>query len=350
MKVLATPFGKLPDGRHAMLYTLNNNSGLILQITNYGGIITGIEIPDKDGTRENVVLGFSKLEDYFANEYLSNYPYFGAIVGRYCNRISKGHLSIQGKSYPLVTNNGENHLHGGNAGFDKKLWDAIPFEDEHVAGIKLTCFSPHLEENYPGNLEVACTYTLNSKNELHIEYEAITDEPTVVNLTNHTYFNLTAGKENIQNHELKLAAERMTELSGQIPTGTILSTLDSPFDFREFKTIGKEIKKLPFGYDDNFILDNEEKELKYAGTLREKLSGRLVEIYTTQPALQVYSGYWIPELVIDGEHKFGRFSGVALETQHYPDSPNHPNFPSTLLSPEETYREKTVYKFGIMEK
>src|SRR5690554_242576 len=345
MKVQTTPFGSLPDGRQANLYTITNNNGFMVQATNYGGIITKIEMPDKDGAKGNVVLGFDNLADYFNPAYLENYPYFGAVIGRYCNRISKGNLSIGGQSYPLAVNNGPNHLHGGQQGFDTKLWEATIIESGDEAGIKLKYLSPHLEEKYPGNLEVYCSYLLNDNNEFRIRYHASTDETTVVNLTNHTYFNFTEGKDNILNHELKLASTGMTEMSDQIPTGTIVSVLDTPYDFSEFKSLGNELKQLPYGYDDNYVLDNDKGELKYAGTLREKKSGRMVEVYTTQPGMQLYTGYWIPELELDGTKKFGSFSGIALEPQHYPDSPNHPNFPTTLLIPGDKYQEETVYKF-----
>ncbi len=345
MNVQTATFGKLPDGREAQLFTLTNDSGLIVKITNYGGIITSIEMPDKNGTKENIACGFDDLESYLNQDYLENYPYFGAIIGRYGNRIAKGQLEIGGKSYPLAVNNGPNHLHGGLTGFDKRMWNAEIIEREDAVGIKLSYHSPHLEEKYPGNLDVSCTYLLNNKNELIIDYTATTDELTVVNLTNHTYFNLTAGKKNILDHELKLNSERMTEMSDQIPTGEIIGTTDSPFDFSEFKTFSKDLDKLPTGYDDNFVLNNENGELIHAGTLRENSSGRNVEVYTTQPGIQLYTGYWIPELVIDGEKKFGRYSGVALETQHYPDSVHQPHFPSTMLQPAETYKETSIYKF-----
>lgn len=346
MNVQTSLFGKLPDGREVKLYTLSNNNGVIVKIINYGGIITAIEVPDKNGIAENVVCGFTTLDGYLNKDYLENYPYFGAIIGRCANRIAKGHLEIGGKSYPIAVNNGPNHLHGGVTGFDKRLWEGAVIDKEDVAGVRLSYNSPHLEEKYPGNLTVACTYTLNNNNELGLEYEATTDETTIVNLSNHTYFNLTAGRENILSHELKLVAERMTEMSNQIPTGTIIPTTDSPFDFSEFKTFGKDLKKLPTGYDDNFVLDNETKDIKYAGTLREKTSGRSVDVLTTQPGMQIYTGYWIPELNIQGEKKFGSYSGVAIETQHYPDSVHHPHFPTVLLQPGETYNEKTVYKFS----
>lgn len=345
MKLQEITFGKFPDEKSASLYVLSNNNNIIVKITNYGAIITSIEMPDKNGHIENVACGFNKLEDYLSKEYLGNYPYFGAIIGRFGNRIAKGHLEIEGKTYQLAVNNGPNHLHGGTIGFDKKLWDAEIIKNNNEVGVKLTYLSPSLEENYPGNLKVTCIYTLNNKNELCLEYQATTDKTTVVNLTNHTYFNLSGGKENILEHELKLNASEMTEMVEQIPTGKIISVKGTPHNFTEFKTFAKDISELPTGYDDNFVLDNDNGELKYAGTLRESKNGRNIEVFTTQPGIQLYTGYWIPELLVDGNNKFGSYSGVALETQHYPDSVHHPDFPTTLLKPGETYDEKTIYKF-----
>ena len=335
------------DGREAKLFEITNNSGISVKITNYGGIITSIEMPDKKENIENIVCGFSHLNDYLNEDYLASYAYFGAVLGRFAGRISKGHLEIGGKSYALNTNSGQNHLHGGDRGFDKQIWEADFFQKDNAAGVKFLYHSRHLEENYPGNLDVTCIYTLTNYNELTIEYTAVTDNTTVVNLSNHTYFNLTAGREDILNHELKLAADKITEMSNHIPTGSIISIIDSPLDFSEYKKFARDLKKLPAGYDENFVLENKPGELKYAGTLREKTSGRNVEVFTTQPLLQVYTGYWIPEIEIDGKKKFGRYSGVALVTQHYPDSMHHPNFPTTLLYPGKIYSEKTVYRFSI---
>lgn len=348
MKIQSLPFGKIRNGKEAQLFILNNDKGVTVKITNYGGIITSIEIPDKNGNSDNIVCGFDRLEQYTSDEYLGNYPYFGAIIGRVGNRIANGHLEIEGKIYKMAVNNGPNHLHGGNNGFDKKLWDAQMIENEHEVGVKLTYLSPDGEENYPGNLTVNCIYTLNNNNELSLEYFAETDKTTVVNLTNHSYFNLSGGKENILNHELKLTATKMTEMVEQIPTGKIIPVEGTPFDFSEFKTFHQDMADLPTGYDDNYVLDNESGELKFTGYLREPKSARQIEIYTTQPGMQLYTGYWNPELTIDGEKKFGSYSGVALETQHYPDSVHHDNFPTTLLEPGKKYNHKTVYKFDIL--
>jgi aldose 1-epimerase len=347
MKSDTRTFGNLPDGREALLFTLTNDHNITVKITNYGAIITEIGMPDKNGKTENIVCGFDKLDQYLSKEYLGSYPYFGAIIGRCGNRIANGHLEIDGLNNEMAINNGPNHLHGGLTGFDKRLWDAGPLQTPEYVGVKLSYLSPHMEENYPGNLKVTCIYTLNNNNELGIEYFAETDKTTVVNLTNHTYFNLTGGKENILNHELKLTATEMTEMVEQIPTGKIVAVKGTPFDFTEFKTFIRDMATLPTGYDDNFVLGNETGEMKFTGILRDPSSGRQVEIHTTQPGMQLYTGYWNPELLIDGVKKFGSYSGVALETQHYPDSVHHDHFPSVLLKPGEQYHQKTIYKFGF---
>ncbi len=344
MKIESEFFGKL-QGNDIQLFTLSNNNRLSVKITNYGAIITCIETPDKNGAIDNVVCGFDKLEHYLSDEYLGNYPYFGAIIGRFGNRIAGGKLTIEGKTYQMAINNGPNHLHGGITGFDRRIFDAETFQNEKEIGVKMSYVSSHMEENYPGNLKVTCIYTLNNNNELGIEYQAETDKTTVVNLTNHSYFNLTGGKENILNHELEMTATKITEMVEQIPTGKITGVKGTPFDFTASKKINHRLAEIPMGYDDNFVLDNENGDLKYIGYLKESKSGRKVEILTTQPGMQVYTGYWIPELEIDGQKKFGSFSGIALETQHYPDSVNRPEFPSTILKPGEKYNQKTIYRF-----
>ena len=345
MNIKSTAFGTLPDGRKVSLFTLKNDNNVTVKITNYGAIITAIEMPDKNGVIENIAWGFEKLEHYLSDEYLSSYPYFGCVVGRFGNRIAKGHLEIDGVTYQLAINNGPNHLHGGPTGFDKRLWDAETIENDEEVGVKLTYFSSDMEENYPGNLKATCIYTLNNKNELGIEYFAETDKTTAINLTNHSYFNLTAGKENILNHELMLTAPKMTEMVEQIPTGKIVPVENTPYDFTTFKKLGRDFDKLTIGYDDNFVFDNETGELKFVGRVQDNTSGRKIEIFTTQPGMQLYTGHWIPELTVDGVKKFGQYTAFALETQHFPDSVNHPNFPSALLKPGEEYNQKTVYKF-----
>ena len=344
MNIETTTFGNLKDGKEVKLFTLSNDKTTI-KITNYGAIITSIEMPDKNGNIDNVVCGFDKLDNYISDEYIGGCPYFGAIIGRFGNRIANGDLEIEGVSYKMAINNGPNHLHGGISGFDKKLWDAETFSNNGKVGVKLTYLSVDGEENYPGNLQVTCIYTLDEESNFGIEYLAETDKTTVVNLTNHSYFNLTGGKENILEHELELTATKMTEMVEQIPTGKIVPVAGTVFDFTTLKKINRDIESLPTGYDDNYVLDNETGELKYIGCLKECNSGRKIEVLTTQPGMQVYTGYWNPEVIIDGKKRFGSYSGIALETQHYPDSVHHDNFPTTLLKPGEKYNQKTVYKF-----
>lgn len=346
MKVIKSHFGKTNEGIDVDLFTLSNNHLVTVTITNYGAIITSIYTPDKNGELANIACGFDKLEDYLSPQYLGSYPYFGCVCGRCCNRIEKGKFPLNGKNYSLAVNNGPNHLHGGLLGYDRRLWNGEVIDEDVAVGVKLTLLSPNMEEGYPGNLKVTCTYTLNNNNELTIEYTAETDQTTIVNLTNHTYFNLTGGKETILNHELELSTKSYTESVDGIPTGEIVPVEDTPYDFLIKKKLGKDIAQLPIGYDLNFVLDNEEGELVHAGTLSEETSGRMVDVYTTQPGLQLYTGYWIPELTIGDVKKFGSYSGVALETQHYPDSVNKPQFPPVTLEPGQVFYEKTSYIFG----
>ncbi len=347
MKITKSLFGKTNEGQSVDLYTLTNDNQVEVKITNYGAIITSITTPDKNGGLTNIACGFEKLENYLSAEYLGGYPYFGCVCGRVCNRIGEGKFTLEGKNYSLAINNGPNHLHGGLIGFDRKLWLAEMIESAENVGVKLSYLSPDQEEGYPGNLQVSCTYTLNNDNELSLEYAAETDQTTIVNLTNHTYFNLTGGKEQILNHELMLSAETFTDSVDMIPTGKIVRVEGTPFDFRNPKKLSKDIAALETGYDLNFVLDNPAGQLVYAGYLCEETSGRKVEVSTTQPGIQLYTGYWIPELTIDGQKKFGSYMGVALETQHYPDSVNKPQFPTVILKPGEKLQEKTIYKFGL---
>lgn len=348
MNIISTPFGTTKDGEYPKLFILSNDNRATVKITNYGCIITAIEMPDKNGQIDNIVCGFDKPDDYLSDAYLSNYPYFGCIIGRNANRIAKGKYSIDGVEYTGAVNNGENHLHGGLVGFDRRIWNPEIIEKPDVVGVKLSYYSPDKEEGYPGNVKVSCTYTLDNENKLTILYEAETDQPTIVNLTNHTYFNLTGGREKILDHELELKANKITESVDLIPTGKIIPVEETMFDFTTKKKLGRDIASLNDGYDVNFVLDNEEGRLVEAGRLSESTSGREVNVYTTQPGMQVYTGYWIPELTIDGVKKFGSYSGVAMETQHFADSPNHDNFPSTILRPGEKYSQTTVYEFSIL--
>ena len=349
MKITKSIFGTTNEGLEVDLFILTNDNQVSVKITNHGAIITSIVTPDKNGELANIVCGFETLETYLSADYLGSYPYFGCICGRCCNRIADGKFTLEDKSYLLAINNGPNHLHGGIVGYDRRLWSAEVINESEKVGVKMSYLSPDMEEGYPGNVKVTCTYTLNNNNELAIEYTAETDRTTIINLTNHTYFNLTGGKEQILNHELQLAAKTYTESVGSIPTGEIVSVSGTPNDFLTKKKLGADIAVLANGYDLNFVLDNAEGELGYAGCLSEETSGRMVEVYTTQPGIQLYTGYWIPELTIDGQKKFGSFSGVALETQHFPDSINKPQFPSVVLARGQKFYEKTSYIFGTKE-
>ncbi|BBE19958.1 aldose 1-epimerase [Aquipluma nitroreducens] len=346
MKITKSLFGKTNEEIEVDLFTLSNDNQVTVKITNYGAIITSIVTPDKNGELANIACGFEKLENYLSPEYLGSYPYFGCVCGRCCNRIAGGKFTLEGKNYALAVNNGANHLHGGLVGYDRRLWTAETIENTDSVGVKLSLLSPHLEEGYPGNVKISCTYTLNNNNELTIEYGAETDQTTIVNLTNHTYFNLTGGKDQILNHELELPAKTFTLNIDSIPTGEILPVAGTPNDFLTKKKISKDIATEETGYDLNFVLDNPDGKLVYAGRLSEATSGREVEVYTTQPGIQLYTGYWIPELTIDGQKRFGSYSGLALETQHYPDAINKPLFPPVTLAPGQNFYEKTIYKFG----
>ncbi|WP_199535464.1 aldose epimerase family protein [Rhodohalobacter sp. SW132] len=333
-------FGQLEDGRDVHQFTLKSDAGIEVKIINYGGIITSLYAPDKDGEPGNVVLGFDNLDDY-----LGDHPYFGALIGRFGNRIAEGRFELDGEEYQLATNDGENHLHGGEQGFDKVLWDAELVDDQTL---QLTYLSEDGEEGYPGNLEVTVTYTLTD-NELEIDYRAETDKATPVNLTAHSYFNLTGDPSNtILDHQLKLNAEKFTPVNEQlIPTGEIAEVSGTPFDFTDSHTIGQRIGNVEGGYDHNFVLDNENGELILAAEVTESESGRVLSVYTTEPAIQFYSGNFLDgELQSPDGVSYEQYSGFCLEPQHFPNSPNEPSFPSTILRPGEIYETKTVYSFS----
>ncbi len=340
--------GNSTSPMNAELYTLTNEKGLSVSITNYGAIITSIKVPDRNGITDDIVLGFDDPADYLKPEYLENCPYFGCIAGRFANRIAKGKFSLNGATWQLACNNGGNALHGGITGFDKKYWKGNQFSNAEGNGVELSLFSPHLEEGYPGNLQVKVTYILNNNNELHLDIEAVTDQATVLNLTNHTYFNLSGCKETILNHRLTINSNQLIETKDLIPTGKIINIQNTAFDFSTGKVIGQDIHNLPIGYDSGYSLGNQGK-LAEAALLEEEKSGRFVRIFTTEPSVHLYTGYFIPELSGPDGKKYGRFMGAALETQHFPDSPNHPGFPSAVLNPGEVFRSKTIFGFGITE-
>ncbi len=347
MELIRDVFGNARRGEKIYLYTLRNDHGITIKITNYGGIITSVKTPDRIGTRENIVLGFKSLDDYLADAYVESGPFFGCITGRYANRIAFGKFSLAGKEYTLPINNGKNCLHGGITGFDKVIWVPKKIEKPDLVGVELKYRSLHMEEGFPGNLDITVTYTLNHKNEFHIEYKAVTDRETIINLTNHTYFNLTGNKTDILGHTLYIPAKTKTvNNDGLIPTGEIAQVAGTPFDFTTPATIGSQIGGLADGYDCNFVLDNAGKKLVKAALLSEESSGRTVEVFTTEPGMQLYTGYYIPKMRGSNGEEFDKYRGVALETQHYPDSPNHPEFPSTTLRPGDVFKSKTIYKFG----
>ena len=321
-----------PGGEEVYLYTLGNKNGVEVSITNFGGAITSIKAPDRNGVFADVALGYDTLD-----EYVRNPRYLGALIGRHANRIAHGKFSLNGVEYQLAQNNGANHLHGGNKGFDKRVWNAA----ESESGLRLEYFSKDGEENYPGNLNVDVTYSLNDQNELRIEYHATTDKDTIVNLTNHAYFNL-AGSGSILDHELTLNADSFIPVSEDlIPTGEIKAVEGTSMDFRTGRAIA------PGGYDHNFVLNDwKHGSMRSVARLREPVSGRVMEVLTTQPGMQFYSGNFLDgSLIGKGGVAYQKYAGLCLETQHYPDSPNHPHFPTTVLRAGETYHEVTVYKF-----
>ncbi len=342
-------FGVLPNGKRVDIYTLGNKNGLEIRIMNYGGAIVSAKIPDKNGNFTDVVLGYDSLKGY-----LENNPYFGAIVGRYANRIAKGKFTLKGKVYTLALNNGPNHLHGGIKGFDKRVWDAVPEKIKNDVALKLHYFSKDGEEGYPGDLNVFVTYTLTNTNELRVDYSATTDKPTIVNLTNHTYWNL-AGKGDILNHEMMINADKFTPVdSTLIPTGEIKNVGGTPFDFRQSRPIGDQINEddpqLVYahgGYDQNWVLNKKVSgSLTLAARVTDPVSGRVLEVWTTEPGLQFYSGNFLDGSITGKNGQvYRKHDAFVLEAQHFPDSPNHPNFPSVVLNPGEKYTQTTIYKF-----
>jgi aldose 1-epimerase len=342
-------WGKTNAGVTVDLFTLTNDQGVETRVANYGGVIVTLRTPDGRGRPGDITLGFDTLEAY-----LRGSPFFGCIVGRYANRIAQGRFRLKGAEYRLAQNNGQNHLHGGLAGFDKVVWQAEPFTGSDGVGLKLSYLSSDGEEGYPGNLSVTVTYTLTNQNELRLDYEAATDQTTVINLTNHAYFNLV-GTGDILGHTLMLNADRFTPIdSTLIPTSELRSVQGTPLDFRQPTVIGARIhqedEQLRFGggYDHNWVINGVAGQLRLAAVLSELTTGRRLEVHTTQPGMQFYSGNMLPaSLPGKGGQVYTRRSGLCLETQHFPDSPNQPNFPSTTLEPGQRYAQTTVFKFSV---
>jgi aldose 1-epimerase len=353
--VTSMPFGTTADGRTAELFTLTNGHGIRIGLTNYGGIITSLKTPDRSGQFDDIVLGYDNLAGY-----LHDSPYFGAIVGRYGNRIARGRFTLDGTTYRLATNNGPNSLHGGLRGFDKVIWSAQPFQNQEGAGVALDYTSPDMEEGFPGTLRAHVTYMLSEDDRLIVDYQATTDKATPVNLTQHTYWNLAgSARRDILGHELTINADSMTPVdSTLITTGEISSVTGTPFDFRTPMTIGARVDqrqnaqiRYGNGYDHNFVLNRggaAADALVRAAHVVEPSSGRTLDIFTTEPGLQFYSGNFLDGSITGKAGNVYHFRyGMALETQHYPDSPNHPNFPSTILRPGQQYHTRTVFQFGV---
>lgn len=345
-------FGKTPDGQAVDLYVLTNQHGMEVSITNYGGTVVSIKAPDHQGKFDDVVLGYDKVDDYAAGK-----SYFGAIIGRYGNRIGHAKFSIGKSTYPLAANNGENTLHGGNVGFNKRVWTAKDVSGAAGPSLELTYLSKDMEEGFPGNLSVKVVYTLTEQNSLKIDYSATTDKETVVNLTNHSYFNLSGqGNGDVLQHHLMIHADKFTPVdAGLIPTGELRKVKGTPFDFTTPTAIGARIDqdeeqiKLGMGYDHNFVLTRSivNGPLALAAVVHEPKSGRVLQVWTTEPGVQFYTGNFLDGTGTGkGGKPYARRTAFCLETQHFPDSPNHPAFPTTLLKPGAHYHTTTVYKFS----
>ena len=344
-------FGTTADGHHAYLYTLKNAAGMEVRITNYGGTIESIKVKDRNGKFGDVVLGFDKLSGYTSK---LNTAYFGALIGRYGNRIAKGTFSLDGHTYHIPTNDGPNALHGGTVGFNKRVWDAKDVSTDKEPALELHYLSPDGEQVFPGNLSVTVRYSLDSNNGLHIDYQATTDKDTVLNLTNHSYFNLIgSGSATILTHKLTIDADRFTPIdSTLIPTGQLERVAKTPFDFRKATDIGAHIGarseqlKLGKGYDHNFVLNHPGDLNHVAAMVQEPKSGRVLKVYTTQPGIQFYSGNFLEGNIHGIGGVYRHRSALCLETQHFPDSPNRPSFPTTVLRPGEHFHQTTIYRFS----
>jgi len=348
-RIESVPFGRAPDGTPVDLYRLTNCHGLVATITDYGGIVVSLMVPDRRGQLGDIVLGYDNLAGYLAKS-----PYFGCLVGRYGNRIAKGVFKLDGQTYSLAKNDGENHLHGGRIGFDKVVWSARPLPGDAPASLQLYYLSKDGEEGYPGALSVTVTYTLSDEDEFIVDYLASTDKATVVNLTHHGYFNLD-GADDTLDHLLTINADFFTPGdSGLIPTGEVRAVRDTPMDFTRPKAIGTDIRSndpqliIGHGYDHNWVLNQTRDKLSLAASLMGPKTGRVMEVFTTEPGIQFYGGGHLDGTIVGKQGKvYGPCHGLCLETQHYPNSPNQADFPSTVLRPGQTYRSRTVHRFSI---
>lgn len=350
MNISKSPFGTTSDGQAVDSYALTNDHGVEIKLMTYGGIVTSIVVPDRTGKFGDVTLGFDTLADY-----LRPHPFIGAIVGRVGNRIARGQFTLDGVGYTLATNNPPNHLHGGQLGFDKKVWRAVDVQNSNAASVALGYVSLDGEEGYPGTLQTVVTYTLTNNNDLRIDYQATTDKATIVNLTNHTYFNLaTAG--DVLGHEVQINADRFTPTDAtQIPTGEIREVTGTPFDLRTPVKLSdrlasaqadEQVRIALGGFDHNFVVNGEPGRLRFAARVHEPWTGRTMTVSTTEPGIQLYTGNNLNgSLVSPKGVRYNKFAGLCLETQHFPDAPNHPNFPSIVLRPGDLYRSTTVFGF-----
>jgi aldose 1-epimerase len=350
LRIEKQPFGKTPDGTEVSLYTLKNASGMEVKITNYGGTVESIKVPDRDKNYADVVLGFDSVEGYTQPK---NTSYFGALIGRYGNRIGKAEFQLGGKLYHLPANDGPNTLHGGISGFNKKVWDARPIQTPDGPALELHYLSKDGEEGFPGNLNATVRYTLDKKDGLHIDYTATTDKETVLNLTNHSYFNLSgAGNPSISKERITIDADNYTPVDETlIPTGKIEAVSGTPFDFRHGAEIGSRLDKdndqlrYGLGIDLNWVLNHKGDLSVAAVKVEDPATGRVMEVYTDQPGVQFYTGNHLDGSVTGIGGTYTKGSALCLETQHYPDSPNHANFPTTVLEPGETFHSTTIYRF-----
>lgn len=343
LSITKESWGKAGD-QDVFLYTLKNKNALTVKITTYGGIVTAINAKDKNDSIANIVLGFDSI-----GEYTGKHPFFGALVGRYANRIRGAKFKLEGKEYKLNPNDGKNTLHGGLVGFDKKVWTATEIPGKDSVALQLTYTSADMEEGFPGTLKSTVTYVLNDNDELKIYYSAETDKPTVINLTNHSYFNLSGGKESILNHSVVLYADSITPVNAElIPTGKIEGLAGTAFDFKTPHTIGERIAQVPGGYDHNFVLSKAKGTYGKVAEVTDTTSGRVLEMYSSEPGVQFYTGNFLDGTITGHNNTvYNKNWGFCLEAQHYPNSPNQPNFPSVVLRPGEKYYQLTTYKFGV---
>ncbi|MCF7974504.1 MAG: galactose mutarotase [Phycisphaerae bacterium] len=352
MDVTKSDFGKTPAGEQVDLYTLTNTNGLECRIITWGGTCVSLKVPDRNGKPGDILLGHDSLEGYLSHD---TSPYFGALIGRYGNRIAKGKFSIDGTEYTLATNNNDNHLHGGIVGFDQKIWTAEPVKGDKEVSLILTYTSPDGEEGYPGTLKATVTYSLTEDNELRIDYQATTDKPTIVNLTNHNYYNFTGAARDILDHELMINGDNTTPVdAGLIPTGELAPVTGTPFDFTTPKAIGKDIDANDIqigygpGYDHNWVLNKDGNEMSLAAEVYEPTTGRVMTIHTTEPSIQFYAGNFLDGTITGkGGKVYGLHYALCLETQHNPDSPNKSDWPTTVLRPGEVYKTSTIHKFSV---